>query len=61
MENITLTIDEIHSIREDHCRKTKDMNFDEYKKVLDTETAPILLFLKHAKENNATTKNSNPL
>lgn len=61
MENITLTIDEIHSIREDHCRATKDMNFAEYKKVLDTETAPILLLLKRAKENNATTKNSNSL
>ena len=51
-KNITLTIDEIHSIREEHSRKTKDMNFDEYKKVLDAEIAPVLLLLNLAREKN---------
>lgn len=50
MENITLTIDEIHAIREEHSRKTKDMEFDEYKKLLDAEIAPTLLVLDRAKK-----------
>lgn len=49
MENITLTLDEIHAIREEHSRNTKDMNFDEYKKLLDIEIAPTLLALNRAK------------
>ncbi len=50
MENITLTIDEIHAIREEHSQKTKDMDFDEYKKLLDAEIAPTLLALDRAKQ-----------
>lgn len=51
MENITLTIDEIHTIREEHSKKTKDMDFDEYKKLLDAEIAPMLLALDCAKKS----------
>lgn len=50
MDNITLTIDEIHAIREEHSRKTGDMDFDEYKRQLDAEIAPVLLELSRAKE-----------
>lgn len=50
MENITLTIDEIHAIREEHSEKTKDMDFNEYRTILDAEIAPTLLALAHAKE-----------
>lgn len=50
MENtITLTMDEIHTIREEHSRRTKDMNFEEYRKLLDAEIAPTLLALNRAK------------
>lgn len=49
MENITLTIDEIHAIREEHSKKTKDLDFDEYKKLLDSEIAPVLLMLNRIK------------
>lgn len=51
MENITLTIDEIHAIREEHSRKTKEMDFTEYRKLLDAEIAPMLLALAQAKES----------
>lgn len=51
MANITLTIDEIHAIREEHHEKTKGMNFEDYKKELDAEIAPILLLLNKAKAN----------
>ena len=50
MENITLTLDEIHAIREEHSKNTKDMDFDEYKKLLDAEIAPTLLALEQAKK-----------
>lgn len=51
MENaITLTMDEIHAIRDEHSKRTKDMGFEEYKKLLDEEIAPTLLALSHAKE-----------
>lgn len=50
MENIALTIDEIHAIREEHSQKTKDMDFNEYKKMLDAEIAPTLLALDQAKK-----------
>lgn len=50
MENIMLTIDEIHSIREEHSKKTRKLNFDEYRRLLDAEIAPTLLALAHAKE-----------
>ena len=50
MENtITLTIDEIHAIRDEHSRKTKDMCFEEYRKLLDAEIGPTLLALNRAK------------
>ena len=50
MENaITLTIDEIHAIRNEHSRETKDMSFEEYRKLLDAEIAPTLLALERAK------------
>lgn len=50
MENISLTIDEIHAIRQEHSQKTKDMSFDEYQKLLDMEIAPALLALDRAKK-----------
>ncbi len=50
MKDITLTIDEIHAIREEHSKKTKDISFDEYRKILDAEIAPTLLALARAKE-----------
>lgn len=50
MKNITLTIDEIHAIREEHSRITKNMPFDEYRNFLDSEIASTLLALEHAKE-----------
>lgn len=50
MENITLTIDEIHAIREEHSEKTKGMDFNEYRAILDAEIAPTLLALAHAKQ-----------
>lgn len=50
MENITLTIDEIHAIRQEHSQKTKNMSFDEYQKLLDMEIAPALLALDQAKK-----------
>lgn len=43
---ITLIIDEIHAIRKEHSEKTKDMNFDEYKRLLDAEAAPVRLALE---------------
>ena len=50
MENtITLTMDEIHAIRAEHSQRTKDMGFEEYRKLLDAEIAPALLALNRAK------------
>ena len=41
MENtITLTIDEIHAIRDEYSKRTKDMEFEEYRKSLDAELPP---------------------
>ena len=54
-DGITLTIDEIHAIRKAHSEKTKDMDFDEYKKLLDAETAPVRLALEHAKKQLSNT------
>jgi len=50
MENtITLTIDEIHAIRDEHSRKTKDISFEKYRKLLDAEIKSTLLALNRAK------------
>lgn len=53
-KNITLTLDEIHEIRKEHDEKTKNMSFNEYKKSLNAEIAPILLKLNAKKKINAT-------
>lgn len=50
-KNITLTIDEIHKIREEHYEKTKDMSFEEYKAELKTEIAPVLEMLENIRAN----------
>lgn len=47
--NITLTIDEIHTLREEHCQKTAGLCFAEYRKLLDDEIAPVLDLLNQAK------------
>lgn len=47
--NITLTIDEIHAIRAEHSERTKDLPFDEYRKLLDEEIAPALRKLEELK------------
>lgn len=52
-KNIMLTIDEIHAIRAEHYEKTKDMSFDDYKKSLNDEIAPILLILNQKKSEKS--------
>ncbi len=54
--NVTLTIEEIHKIREEHYEKTKAMPFDEYKKDLKAEIAPFLIMLNNAKAKRAAAK-----
>jgi len=49
-KNITLTVDEIHKIREEHYEKTKDLSFEEYKAELKAEIAPVLEMLDNIKE-----------
>ncbi len=54
MENhIALTNDEIHAIRVEHSEKTKNLPFDEYRKQLDTEIAPVLRQLEELKKKNS--------
>lgn len=48
--NITLTIDEIHAIRMEHSEQTKNLPFDEYRKLLDEEIAPALKMLEERKK-----------
>lgn len=60
MKNVTLTIDEIHEIREEHCRKTGGMSYDEYRKSLDAETADVLRRLSRMREERETSK-ENPV
>lgn len=55
-ENITLTIEEIHKIREEHYEKTKAMPFDEYQKDLKAEIAPFLVMLNNAKAKRQAAK-----
>lgn len=47
--DITLTIDEIHAIREEHSARTKNLSTDEYCRLLEEEAAPIRLALERAK------------
>ncbi len=54
MNKITLTIDEIHAIREEHYEKTNGLSFDKYKKLLDNEIAPMLLLLNQKKQKSST-------
>ena len=49
-KNITLTVDEIHKIREEYYERTKDMSFEEYKIDLKSEIAPILESIRKLKE-----------
>lgn len=48
--NITLTIDEIHSIRLEHSERIKNLPFSEYRKQLDEEIAPALRMLEEMKK-----------
>lgn len=60
--DITLTIDEIHVLREEHCKKTAGLCFAEYRKLLDDEIAPVLHLLSQAKEKaNMKKENANHL
>lgn len=58
MENITLTIDEIHAIRFEHSEKTKNLPFEEYKRLLDSEIAPTLRRLEELKNSYSKMKNN---
>jgi len=53
MDNITLTIDEIHAIRREHSARTKDLPNDEYYRLLEEEAAPVRLALERAKAQHA--------
>lgn len=48
-KNITLTIDELRVIREEHSARTKNLPNDEYRKYLEEEAAPIRLAIERAK------------
>jgi len=49
--NITLTIDEIHAIREEHSGRTKNLPNDEYCRLPEEETAPVRLAPERAKKH----------
>lgn len=49
-DNITLTIDEIHTIRKEHSERTKDLSANEYVKLLDKEAAPVRLAIERIKK-----------
>lgn len=51
--NISLTIDEIHTIRNEHSTRTKDLPNDEYYRLLEEEAAPVRVALEHAKSQLA--------
>jgi len=44
-----LTIEDIHKIREEHAKLTREMNFDEYKAELHKDIKPLLNLLKSMK------------
>lgn len=49
--NITLTNDEIHTIRVEHSEKTGNLPFEEYKRRLDAEITPTLRRLEEIKKS----------
>lgn len=51
--NITLTNDEIHAIREEHSILTKDLSSAEYARRLNEETAPVRLELERLRREYA--------
>lgn len=51
--NISLTIDEIHTIRKEHSDRTKDLPNDEYYRLLEEEAAPVRTALERAKSQLA--------
>ena len=53
MEKITLTIDEIHAIREEHSALTKDLSNAEYARRLLEDTAHIRLELERRRKEYA--------
>ncbi len=55
MNNITLTIDEIHAIRKEHSACTKDLSNDEYYRLLEEEATPVRLALERIKAQLAKT------
>lgn len=48
--NLTLTNDEIHAIRVEHSKRTKDLPFEDYRKQLDAEITPTLHKLEELKK-----------
>ena len=56
--NITLTNDEIHTIRVEHSEKTKNLSFEEYKRQMDAEIAPALRRLEEIKKQKQQIKTS---
>ena len=60
MENhITLTNDEIHAIRVEHSEKTKNLPFEEYRRQIDAEIAPVLRRLAELKAAQKKSENFN--
>ena len=51
--NISLTIDEIHTIRKEHSDRTKDLPNDEYYRLLEEEAVPVRTALERAKSQLA--------
>lgn len=51
--NISLTIDEIHTIRKEHSDRTKDLPNDEYYRLLEEEAAPVRTAIERAKSQLA--------
>ncbi len=47
--NITLTVDEIHTIRMEHSERTKNLSLEEYRKLLEVEAAPVRSAIEHAR------------